>query len=84
MTEEMIQSIDEWFESRKSDEYYDRTYHHTEKEDGEDAYVISCTDLRDFTDFLVDEFPDMIGLTCRMSHYGVWFTSKDLENAKWI
>ena len=80
----MIRSIDEWFESRKSDEYYDMTYHHTEKEDGEDVYAISCTDLRDFTDFLADEFPDMMGLTCRMSHYGVWFTSKDLENAEWI
>ena len=45
MTEEMIQSIDEWFEARKKDEYYDMTYHHTEEKDGEDVYCVSCSDL---------------------------------------
>ena len=84
MTEEMIQSIDEWFDSREHDDYLDRTYHHTEEKDGEDVYSISCFDLQDFTDFLANEFPDMIGLTCRMSHYGVWFTLKDLEEANWL
>lgn len=84
MTEEMIRSIDEWFEARKDDDVYGTTYHHTKDKDGEDVYSVSSVDLDDFADFLANEFPDMIGLTCRMSHYGVWFTSKDLEEAKWL
>ncbi len=84
MTEEMIQGIDEWFRSRMRDEYYDMTYHHTQEHDGEDVYQISCTDLRDFTDFLSDEYADMVSFPCHIGHYGVWFTSEDLQKATWL
>lgn len=74
MYEDDIKKVDEWFS--KHTEYY-WTNHKG------DEYTISEHDLKDFSKFLSDEFPDLCFIRCCFGTGDVciWFYRKDLEEA---
>ena len=74
MYEEDIAKIDNWFD-RHTENY--GTYR-TEREYSVDEY-----DLKDFTRFLEQEFPDIVGIRCYIGtgDSNIWFFRDDLEKA---
>ena len=80
MYDEDISVINEWFENR-DDRIYE-TYHHTKEDDGEDVYCIAESDMKDFTDMLANNMPDLIGFQCMVGNNGIWFSSEDLKKAE--
>ena len=72
-----IDKIDKWFDNHK--ENYG-TYHNFD--DGE--YSICAYDLEMFSDFLREEFPDLIGIRCYFGKgdSAIWFFKADLEEAR--
>ena len=78
MYEEDIEVLDAWFASHTN---YG-TYHHTQEEDGEDAYVVSASDMELFCYYLSENTIDLIGIPCMVGNDGIWFTSEDLEKAR--
>jgi len=72
MYEDDIKKVDEWFE--KHTENFGTCH-------SDDCYLISEYDLQDFTRFLGENFPDMIGIRCYIGkdNSNVWFFKDDLE-----
>jgi len=44
-------------------------------------YSISSTDIDDFCDFLTENEPDLIGISCNVCGEGIYFIREDLNNA---
>ena len=74
MYEDDIKKVNDWFD--KHTENYG-TYR-TEREYSVDEY-----DLKDFTRFLEQEFPDIVGIRCYIGtgDSNIWFFRDDLEKA---
>ena len=74
MNEKEIQKVNEWFDNNS--EYYG-----TDRADNE--YTLNVYDMDSFTDFLDEEFPDLVYINCRIGSNDsrVWFYREDLENA---
>ena len=78
MTDDDIKAIRDWC---KSDE---RTwsYSHTEEDDGEDVIFVSMYEFEEFADWLRENVMDLIYIPGKIGNDGVWFSSTDLERAK--
>lgn len=74
MHEDDIKKVNDWFD--KHTENYG-TYR-TEREYSVDEY-----DLKDFTRFLAQEFPDIVGIRCYIGtgDSNIWFFEDDLKKA---
>lgn len=77
MYEDDIKKVDEWFE--KHTENFGTCH-------SDDCYSISEYDLQDFTRFLGENFPDMIGIRCYIGKDDstVWFFKDDLERTPFL
>ena len=77
MYEDDVEKIDGWFQE-------DRTfsYHHTEEEDGEDIYFVSAMDFEEFAEFLAQNLTDFMYIPGKIGNDGVWFSTSDLEKAR--
>lgn len=82
MSEDKIKLVDQWFKDN-AEEYYD-LYHHTEEEDGEDVYFVPSGAMEAFCDFLAENMTDLICIRGKIGNDGVWFSSADLEKAKYL
>ena len=78
MYKDDIKELNKWIKQHKS---YG-TYHHTKQTHGEELYSISLYDVSDFSDFLRETFPDLIGIPCMIGNDGIWFTKDDVEKAR--
>ena len=58
------------------------SYSHTEEEDGEDVIFVSASDFEDFADFLRENVSDLICIPGQIGNDGVWFSTADLEKAR--
>ena len=74
MYEDEIKIINEWFDDEERS--YDTGY------DEEGEYSVGTYDMDDFSDFLRENFPDLIGISCMVGSMGIWFKRSDLENAR--
>lgn len=77
MYEEDIKKIDEWFDKHKENF---GTYH------SDNSYSINEYDLKDFTKFLGETFPDLVGIRCYLGKddSNIWFFREDLEKASFL
>ena len=77
MYEDDIKLINEWFEAHT--ENYG-TYHN------DNEYSVSADDIEEFTDFLRDKFPDMVGIRCYIGTGGsaIWFFEEDLKSTQFV
>ena len=75
MYEDDIKKVDEWFNNHT--ENYG-TYH-----SDIDYYSVCKSDLESFSDFLREEFPDLVGIRCYFgnSDSTIWFFREDLKEA---
>lgn len=75
MYEEDIQKVNEWFDNHQ--EYLGTSRHGRE-------YSVDQYDLECFTDFLREEFPDLVGIRCYIGtgDVNIWFFKDDLEKAQ--
>ena len=75
MNEEDIAKVNEWFD-RHTENY--GTYR-TDRE-----YSLSDWDMQEFSDFLQEEFPDLVGIRCYIGtgDSNIWFFREDLEKAE--
>lgn len=80
MYKDDIQKVNRWFRKKEKDSF--GTYHHTMRKDGEDVYAVGTTDLDEFCDFLRENILDLIGFDCKVGNDGIWFSSGDLEKAR--
>lgn len=71
--EENIKNLNEWIEDKERS--YDTSLAYGQ-------YSISQLDLYDFCDFLTENEPDLIGISCNVCGDGIWFTKNDLINAR--
>lgn len=78
MYDDDIKAVREWFDSE--DRVF--SYCHTEAEDGEDVMFVAASDFEDFADFLRENILDLICIPGKIGNDGVWFSSEDLEKAK--
>lgn len=78
MYDDNIKAIQDWCKDKE------RTfsYCHTEEDDGEDVIFISALDFNDFADWLRENVYDLICIPGKIGNDGVWFSSADLERAK--
>ena len=76
MVEEDIKKVDGWFE-KYEDKY---STNHVE-----DEYTIGEDKLEAFSDFLREEFPDLVGIPCYFGKgdVSIWFFKRDLEKAEY-
>ncbi len=74
MDNEEIMQVDKWFDEHT--ENYG-THHY------EDEYSVDEWDLKEFSDFLREYFPDLIYIRCHFgtSDSAIWFFRSDLEEA---
>lgn len=72
MYDEHIQMINDWFE--KHEDY--GTYH------VDNEYAVRIGDMREFRD-LISEITDLVFIPCVFGTEGIFFTTEDLENAKY-
>ncbi|MEE3405990.1 MAG: hypothetical protein VZR73_18110 [Acutalibacteraceae bacterium] len=72
MYNEHIQMINDWFE--KHNDY--GTYH------TDDEYAVRIGDMREFGD-LIAEIPDLIYFPCDFGKEGIFFTTEDLNKARY-
>lgn len=72
MYDEHIQMINDWFE--KHENY--GTYH------VDDEYAVWISDMCEFID-LIAEIPDLIYIPCDLGTEGIFFTSEDLQKARY-
>lgn len=77
MSKEEIQKINEWFDKKDEDRSRD-TYR------SETEYCVHCWDIEAFTDFLTEEFPDLIGIECMVGNNGILFWNSSLEKARFL
>ena len=77
MYEDDIKLIDEWFEAHT--ENYG-TYHN------DNEYSVCADDIEEFTDFLRDKFPDMVGIRCYIGtgDSAIWFFEEDLKATQFL
>ena len=77
MSEDDIKLIDKWFDEHA--ENYGTSHYDNE-------YAVCAYDLKDFSDFLQNNFPDMIGLRCYFGKgdSAIWFFKDDLESMHFI
>lgn len=75
MYEDDIKKVDEWFENHT--ENYGTYHSYTE-------YSVCESDLESFSDFLREEFPDLVGIRCYFGKddSAIWFFREDLEKAR--
>ena len=73
MYDDEIEKVNKWFEDEER--AYDTGF------DGE-YYSVSELEIDDFCDFLRELNPDIIGILCMVGKNGIWFTKKDLNNAR--
>ena len=78
MYDEDIKAIREWLNS----EEHTFSYSHTEEDDGEDVMFVSSDDFEDFADYLRENVLDLISIPGKIGNDGVWFSTSDLEKAK--
>ena len=78
MYEDDIKAIREWCNSEERP----FSYSHTEEEDGEDVIFVSVDDFEDFTDYLRENVLDLICIPGKIGNDGVWFSSEELEKAR--
>ena len=78
MYEDDIKAIREWCNSEERS----FSYSHTEEEDGEDVIFVSVDDFEDFTDYLRENVLDLICIPGKIGNDGVWFSSEELEKAR--
>lgn len=78
MYEDDIKAIQEWCNAEERC----FSYCHTEEEDGEDVIFVWAGDFPDFTDWLRRNVTDLICIPGKIGNDGVWFTTADLEKAK--
>lgn len=71
--EDTIKKLDEWLEDE------DRSSDTTRIDE---QYSISSIDVDDFCDFLIENEPDLIGISCNVCGEGIWFSKNDLRNAR--
>jgi hypothetical protein len=64
--------INDWF--KQHDDY--GTYH------VDDEYSVRIGDMREFSD-LIAEIPDLIYIPCNFGTGGIFFTSEDLQKARY-
>lgn len=77
MSKDEIQKINEWFD--KDDEDRSLDTHRSDR-----CYCVHSWDIEAFTDFLTEEFPDLIGIECMVGNNGIWFWDSSLEKARFI
>lgn len=77
MHEDDIKLIDKWFDAHT--ENYG-TYHN------DNEYSVCASDLDEFSDFLRDNFPDMIGIPCYFGKgdSAIWFFRDGLEKVRYL
>lgn len=75
MDEDDIELIDEWFNAHVSSY---GTYH------SDNEYSVCADDIDEFSDFLRENFPDMVGIRCCCGtrDSGIWFFRDDLEQVR--
>ena len=78
MCEEEIKTVREWLASGGRP----FCYSHTEENAGEDVMFVSAGDFEDFADFLTENMTDLICIHGKIGNDGVWFSTADLEKAK--
>ena len=78
MYDDDIKAIREWLR----DDERPFSYCHTEEDDGEDVMFVSANDFEDFADFLRENVWDLICIPGKIGNDGVWFSTADLEKAK--
>ena len=78
---EDIAKVNRWFKKKEKGNGYG-TYHHTARTDGEDLYAVDGSDVEEFCSFLEDSFPDLVCFSCNVAGCGIWFSSKDLKQAR--
>ena len=78
MYDDDIKKVRDWCKDKE------RTfsYSHTEEEDGEDVIFVSASDFEDFADFLRENVLDLICFPGQIANDGVWFSTADLEKAR--
>ena len=72
MYDEHIQMINDWF--KQHDDY--GTYH------VDDEYAVRIGDMREFRD-LIAEIQDLIYIPCDFGTEGIFFTTEDLNKARY-
>ena len=77
MDDDDIKKVDEWF-STHTENY--GTYH------DDDEYAVCAWDLEAFSDFLQENFPDMVGIPCYFGNgnSAIWFFRNDLEKVRFF
>lgn len=78
MYDDDIKAIREWC---NSEEHY-WSYSHTEEDDDEDVIFVSMYEFEEFADWLRKNVMDLISIPGHIGNDGVWFSSSDLEKAK--
>lgn len=75
MDDDDIKKVDEWFDLHT--ENYG-TYH------ADNDYAVCEWDLEAFSDFLREEFPDMVGIPCYFGKgdSAIWFFRENLEKVR--
>ena len=83
MREEDIKKVDEWFDSHT--EHFG-TCHSFSTYRNDDEYSVGHSDLEAFSDFLRDEFPDLVSIVCFFGKgdSAIWFFREDLRNAQFL
>ena len=80
MYKDDIKEINAWFRKKSKESY--GTYHHTVQVHGEELYSVAADDVEEFSDFLREHYPDLIGIPCMVGNVGIWFHREDLENSR--
>lgn len=78
MSEDDIKAVQEWCKEKE----HTFSYCHTEEDDGEDIIFVSMYDFEEFADWLGQNVIDLICIPGKIGNDGVWFSSADLERAK--
>lgn len=78
MYDDDIKAIRDWL----NDEERPYCYCHTEEDDGEDVMFVSMYDYQEFADFLRENVVDLIYIRGNIGNDGVWFSTDDLEKAR--
>ena len=78
MYDDDIRAIQDWCRG----EEHTFSYCHTEEDDGEDVIFVSADDYEEFADWLRENVMDLICIPGKIGNDGVWFSSADLEKAR--
>ena len=78
MYEDDVKAVRDWC---NSDEHT-FSYAHTEEDDGEDVIFVSSDDYEEFCDWLTENYTDLICIHGKIGREGVWFSSVELEDAR--